>query len=249
MQYLGGKSRTYSSICTFLESVRKPNQTFVEPFCGACWVTQGMSGNRHASDANQALVNLHKAIQQGWQPPTDVTQDTYSLYAREQNPDDPMTAFLGFGCSFAGKWFGGFARSNDRNYASNAKNSLMKKAPRLACVKFSHRQYQRVDVSGALIYCDPPYDNTTGYGAVGEFDSGGFWATMRDWAARNTVVVSEYAAPADFVCVLEIGTKTDMHTKSGKAKRIEKLFMHESQAPHNLRVVPDLFRDATKGLK
>ena len=37
-------------------------------------------------------------------------------------------SFVGFGCSFAGKWFGGYARSNDkRNYAKMAKNSLNKK--------------------------------------------------------------------------------------------------------------------------
>lgn len=230
MQYLGGKSRTYKEICAFLESVRKPNQPFVEPFCGACWITQGMSGARYASDANQALVTLHKAIQQGWIPPTDITQEVYDSYKTEQNLDDPMTAFLGFGCSFAGKWFGGFARSNDRNYASNAKNSLIKKAPKLKDVKFKYQPYQNVNVSGCLIYCDPPYANTTGYGAVGDFDSDLFWQTMREWVSKgNTVVVSEYVAPDDFVCVVEIGTKTDMHTKSGKEKRIEKLFMHESQ--------------------
>lgn len=131
-----------------------------------------------------------------------------------------------------GKWFGGFARSGDRDYSANASNSLVKKSKKLQEVKFKHQCYDQVNVSGCLIYCDPPYANTTGYDAVGEFDSNKFWSAMRDWSTQNTVVVSDYAAPDDFVSVLEIGTKTDMHTKSGKEERIEHLFMHKSQVTY-----------------
>lgn len=229
MRCLGGKSRTYKEICAFLESVRKPNQPFVEPFCGGCWVTQGMNGERYAADANEALITLYKALQQGWVPPSEVSQEIYDSYKSKQDSSDPMTAFVGLGCSFGGKWFGGIARSKERNYASNAKNSLLKQLPKIQQVKFKWSRYDNVTVKNCLVYCDPPYANTTGYGAVGQFDSQQFWQHMREWATKNTVVVSEYTAPEDFVCVLEIGTKTDMHTKSGKEDRIEKLFMHESQ--------------------
>lgn len=229
MQYLGGKSRTYKEICAFLESIRKPNQPFIEPFCGGCWVTQGMSGSRYASDANEALIVLYKALQSGWVPPSDVSQELYNSYKAKQDLSDPMTAFVGFGCSFGGKWFGGLARSKDRNYASNAKNSLLKQLPKIQQVKFKQQPYFDINVSGCLIYCDPPYANTTGYGAVGQFDSEEFWQYIREWSKTNTVVVSEYTSPYDFVCVLSLETKTDMHTKSGKEVRIEKLFMHESQ--------------------
>lgn len=229
MRYLGGKSRTYKEICAFLESVRQPNQPFVEPFCGGCWVTQGMSGARYASDANEALITLYKALQSGWVPPSDVSQEAYDAYKSKQDLSDPMTAFVGFGCSFGGKWFGGLARSGERNYAANAKNSLMKQLPKIQSVRFKHQPYGNINVSGCLIYCDPPYANTTGYGAVGQFDSEQFWQTMREWSKNNTVVVSEYTAPEDFVCVMSLETKTDMHTKAGKEKRIERLFMHESQ--------------------
>lgn len=230
MQYLGGKSRTYKEICAFLESIRKPNQPFVEPFCGACWVTQGMSNPRYASDANEALITMYKALQNGWTPPSDVSEEYYTNLKTKQDVKDPLTAFVGFGCSFGGKWFGGYARGTEgRNYAANAHNSLMKKKDSLHDVKFKHQSYKDINVNNCLIYCDPPYANTTGYGAVGEFNSAEFWSTMRDWCETNTVVVSEYTAPEDFVCVWSKETKTDMHTKSGKEPRVERLFMHESQ--------------------
>ena len=34
MRYLGGKSKIRKQIATFLESVRKDNQPYYEPFCG-----------------------------------------------------------------------------------------------------------------------------------------------------------------------------------------------------------------------
>ncbi len=106
----------------------------------------------------------------------------------------------------------------------------MKKLVKLQDVKFAHKEFSDVNVSDCLIYCDPPYVGTTGYGAVGEFNTERFWQHCRYLSSNNTVVVSEYVAPDDFVCVWQKKTKTDMHTLSGKEPRIEKLFMHESQA-------------------
>ncbi len=231
MRYLGGKSRTWKDICAFLEGLRKPGQPFIEPFCGACWITQGMTGERYASDANPFLMRLHRAVQDGWVPPTSVSKEEYDKANAARNVEDPLTAFIGFGCSFSGKWFGGYARDGTgRNYAKNAANSILKKASRMGAVSFCNREYIDVTSKGYLVYCDPPYASTTGYDAVADFNSEEFWDTMRGWVKNNTVVVSEYVAPPDFVCVKEILTKTDMRTKIGKEPRIEKLFMHESQA-------------------
>ena len=51
----------------------------------------------------------------------------------------------------------------------------------------------------ALIYCDPPYSNTTRYNKVLPFDTNAFWIKVREWSiAGHTVVVSERTAPNDF---------------------------------------------------
>ena len=48
---------------------------------------------------------------------------------------------------------------------------------------------------------------------------------MREWSKNNIVIISEYVAPNDFNCVLEIPIKTCMNNNSyNKIKRIEKLF-------------------------
>jgi len=75
MYYLGGKMRTAKYIAAHLEAVRQPDQLFVEPFVGGAWVTAQMSGLRLCFDANKYLIALYHALQQGWEPPTRVSEE------------------------------------------------------------------------------------------------------------------------------------------------------------------------------
>jgi DNA adenine methylase len=85
--------------------------------------------------------------------------------------------------------------------------------------------YRECHPKNALVYCDPPYANTTQYDATGKFSSEEFWNTMREWSKTNILFVSEYTAPEDFKCILEINTRTDIRNKAGKMdQRVEKLF-------------------------
>ena len=233
MQYLGGKSKIRKQIATFLESLRKTNQVYFEPFVGGGWVLQEMSGKRVASDGNKALIQLYKSLQQGWIPPDFVSEEEYKQVKLVYDESSPMLAFCGFGCSFAGKWFGGYARSEGkRRYATNCKRSLMKQLPMIQDVKFEHRLFHEWNPKNALIYCDPPYQGTTQYGAFDGFNHELFWQTMRNWVNNgNTVVVSEYNAPEDFVCVKEMTSQMGLSVgnTTNRLNRIEKLFMHNSQ--------------------
>lgn len=225
MRYLGGKSRVGKQLAEFI----LPRQVgpLIEPFCGGLWVTQLFSGARVAADKNKALITLYKSCQLGWEPPTALTEDEYAAYKETQDEDDPMTAFVGVGCSFGGKWFGGYARDpkSSRNYVAEAARSLSKKIAKCRGVYFTFGDYtEHFGGSGATFYLDPPYAGTTGY--KDSFDSARFWADVRDLSKTNRVFVSEYAAPEDFEAVLELETKTDLGTGSNNQKqpRIERLF-------------------------
>jgi DNA adenine methylase len=230
VRYLGGKSKIRKQVAAVLEMLRLPGQTYFEPFCGGAWVLQEMSGPRIASDGNAALITLYRALQTGWAPPGTVPEDEYrAIYARN-DPEDPLTAFSNFGCSFGGNWGAGYARTpNDgRNYASNARNSLLKQLPAIQDVEFRYGVFTDHAPDGMLVYCDPPYKGTTTYGGCAPFDHGLFWDTARFWSMNNTVVVSEYSAPGDFDCIAEFPSK--MGLRSGKSLdqhvRTERLFMY-----------------------
>ena len=235
MRYFGGKSRIAKDIVKYLKSIRQKDQLYIEPFVGGGWVMSLMDGKREAYDKHPYLIAMYKALQNGWIPPKNLTKEEYEYIKNNKDEQPYLTGFVGFGCSFAGKWFGGYAHSKNRNYCLNAHNSILKKMRTMKDVKFECKDYRELNPKNALIYCDPPYQGTTQYGKiVGDFNSDEFWNKVREWSKNNMVVVSEYKAPDDFVEVWRKETKTDIRNKNNKReKRIEKLFIHKSKLNEN----------------
>jgi len=226
MQYLGGKAKIAKRLGAYLRS-RLEGRFFVEPFCGALNITTQMEGPRLAADASPYLFSLYKALRSGWAPPDTLSDEEWRSLKKRKDPSDPMTAFAGYGCSFGGKFFAGYAKNDLRyNYAASAKSTLLKKFARCVDVSFACCSYADLTPgTGHLVYCDPPYADTTAYVAVGRFDSEAFW----QWARKRTelgacVLVSEYKAPPGWHTVWETETKTSLHCANGQEKRIEKLF-------------------------
>lgn len=224
MHYLGGKSRIAKDLASFLESQRTVGQAYLEPFVGGASVLTAMSGQRFAGDSNESLITLYVALQKGWQPPEEVSEEKYAEVKRASNPSDPLTAFCSFGCSFSGKEWGGYARSKAApSYAPKSRRVLLAQKPFLDGVIFRACSYADWSPSGYLIYCDPPYANTTSYRGV-RFDHETFWETMRLWSRTNKVFISEYESPPDFRLAAEF-TYTRGMTKNGKRSvQTEKVF-------------------------
>lgn len=223
MQYFGGKQRIAKGIISFLKNLRKPGQIFLEPFVGSANIIIGMDNPRIGSDFHEDLILLLKAVQDGsFIYPDHITEEQYNSLKHAE--PSALRAFVGHGCSFSGKWFGGYARSGPRNYCRNAANSLRKKSKFFEGIEFSYKDYRDWTPDGFLIYCDPPYKNHTKIHG-NSFNSDEFWDIMRKWSQNNTVVISEYESPNDFICALESTTKTDIRGNSGRFQRTEKLFI------------------------
>ena len=142
-----------------------------------------------------------------------------------------LTGFVGFGCSFGGKWFGGYARNKtNTNYALQSKRSLLKDMASLMKAEFMCKDYHGVPLpSGCIIYADPPYNNTTGYGRE-KFSSKEFWEYTRDVSQNHLMFISEQTAPDDFITVWEKPfTRTLDVNKQNQFKVTEKLFIHKNQ--------------------
>lgn len=87
------------------------------------------------------------------------------------------------------------------------------------------KDYRELEIpEGAIVYCDPPYSDTAGY-VVGAFNSQEFWDWARQVGKTNPIYISEYTAPEDFKCVLEIDHRSALAVNSKKS--VEKLFTYE----------------------
>lgn len=227
MRYLGGKERIANKICSFLESVRRPGQEFVDLTVGGCSIISRMGYPKKGYDVHKALITLYNALSGNLiELPDTVTLDDYKL-AKNYDDENPLKAFIGFGCSFSGKYFGGYARSKrGDDFVKNAKNSLIKKFKTLKNVHFICDSLFNYNENNKLIYIDPPYQGTTKYSVNFDYDK--FWNKVRELSKQNDVYVSEYNAPEDFECVLEIPKKLGLRkNEGGQIITTEKLFKYK----------------------
>lgn len=225
MRYIGGKSRLGKEISQVLKQYRNPNQLYIEPFIGSAGVFRHMDLPKFGSDLDVDIISFLTALRDGWTPPKHVSEEMYNQIKNNEITCSPqLRGFVAYGCSFGGKKWGGYARGEGRNYAHESHKSAMKLQPRIKNAEFLCCDYSELKPENALIYCDPPYKDVTDYPYLESFNHTKFWNVVRRWSENNTVIISEYTAPEDFVSIWE-KRKTTTIDKKSKVNSIEKLFM------------------------
>ena len=227
---MGGKSRISKQIAEVLNSAIDKDTPFVSLFCGSCAIESKVQADvKILNDKHPYLIAMWQALQNGWMPPDVVTKEEYYRVKANMDENPALTGFVGFGCSFGGKWWGGYAKDKrGDDYCGQAKRGLFKDLVGIQSATFTCLDYRDVEIpDGAVVYCDPPYANTTGY-TVGQFDTNEFWNYMRQLSKRCDVYISEESAPDDFEC---IWSKEKVRTleKSDNVGRVkvEKLFKYK----------------------
>lgn len=173
---------------------------------------------------------MFKGVQNGYELPEHISEEEYKYIRLHKDDDKVLSGFVGFGCSFGGKFFGGYARNKEQtNYALQSKKSLLKDMICLSNAKFVCSDYRDVKIpNGSVVYADPPYANTTTYQGQ-KFDSEAFWEYMRQISKHSQVFISEQTAPEDFKCIWEKPfTRTLDRNKENQFKVVEKLFTYKS---------------------
>ena len=227
---MGSKNRIAKYILPIMLAEAEKNNitTWVEPFVGGANMIDKVpeSYTRIGYDLNEhtiaAMLGIRDFVDQ---LPSEVSEQYYKDIKKA--PAHPVTSWVRYECSFGAKFENGFARNNQgTNYALCGKNLAIKQSPKIQSVEFICASYKDVKVENSLIYCDPPYQGTTGY-KTGTFNHEEFFQWCRDMKAKgNIVFVSEYNAPDDFEVVWqgEIKTNFSSQRKEATHKAVEKLF-------------------------
>lgn len=241
----------------FLHEVWEKNDNLVgymEPFCGSLGVLKNMtdieSKNIVANDYHADLIEMWNEVQAGvFEYPSSISEKEY-LEAKQMKSPSAYKAFVGFGMSFGGRYFGAYSQKylngKKEDFCKEMVNSLTRTAPKIQSVKFTNKDYRELKPKNMLVYCDPPYAYSKypikyrrDVKKYDEFDNAEFWDVVRDWSKINVVLVSEMTAPEDFVEVWNLeryrsaaqSSKTRFSAKSEKPSathNMEKLFAHKS---------------------
>lgn len=228
MKYVGSKNRIAKYILSIMLRERKPKQWWVEPFVGGANMIDKVEGARIGADLNphviSALISIRDFVHELPKSSKEFNEENYKKL--KQGEDHKHKDYIGFACSYGGKWFGGWCRSRgeQRDFVAESYRNAMRQSLKLQGVKFIQSSYQNLKIpKNSFIYCDPPYQGLSGYGEI--FNHEMFW----DWCRAKTieghiVFISEHSAPKDFRCVWEKPSSCTLNHQNVRQKRIEKLF-------------------------
>lgn len=236
MKYVGSKNKIAKQIAPILQSLIEQNNVSVyyEPMCGGLNMMDKIKCKvRVGNDIHKELIAMWTQIQSGWQPPNTISESEYnSVRLHKEKYPDYYVGLVGFCATYGSKFFGGYARGykedgvTPRDIPNEAIRNLLKQAPLVQDVKLICKNYLDItmeSLSGAMIYCDPPYRGTTKFATDG-FDYEKFYNWCRQVAKNNILCVSEYNMPDDFLCIWEKEVTTKLKTNKHE-DRIERLFM------------------------
>jgi DNA adenine methylase len=264
MKYLGGKQRLGKHLSPVLHDLfQKYNSehevqldNYLEPFCGSLGVLKHLTDLGvpiQASDYHPDLICMWKGVQDGSLVfPESVSEEEF-LQVKQLESPNALKAFVGFGMSFGGRFFGAYSQKylgdKKEDFCKEMRNSLNRTRPMIVNVDFTCQDYRVCKPVNAFVYCDPPYrfnkypvKYRTGTKGYDVFDNDEFWEVMREWSKTNFVVISEVTAPEDFVeiwssvCVRSAAqsAKTRNNAKSEVVSEThcrEKLFTRGAKPP------------------
>lgn len=237
MRYQGGKSLSAKGISAAIRERERESNTFVSLFCGSCAVEIKLASDFEqiiCNDIHKYLIEMYRGLQGGFVPPEFVSKEEYRRIREHKDENPALAGAVGFGSSFGGRWFAGYARAKGRNCALETKHALERDKPTLLKMEFTCCDYRDVKIPhGAVVYADPPYKGTTGYSNK-KFDTNEFWEYMRKISEYCFVYVSEQTAPNDFVCIWEKPVRRTLDVnKNNRFTVTEKLFVPCKQARKN----------------
>lgn len=212
MLYLGGKVRLSRYLVPAILNNTAHRGIYWEPFLGGAAVLSRIApyfSSTNGSDIQPDLILMFQALQAGWEPPASISEQEYQ--ALKHSEPSALRGFAGFGCSYGGRFFAGYARAPglSRNFCSGARSVLTRdiqamKGTTLRCLSYECGE----PPSGTVIYCDPPYKGVMGFSGMPRLNQEQFWATAQQWAESGSdVFVSSYEAPGGW-CPIWTGNRT-----------------------------------------
>lgn len=230
MKYMGSKARIAKHILPIMlkEAEALEITKWVEPFVGGGNMIERIPSyfEKIGSDSNPHTIAAMLAVRDFYNDLPDSVDET--VYKNlKGTPSAPIESWIRFVCSVGGKFENGYARDKtNRNYAAEGKRNAMKQSSKIQDVEFICCEYKYLtNISDCLIYCDPPYEGTTGY-KTETFSHEEFWDWCRKMANNNKIFISEYKAPSDFICVWQGNVKTNFSVGRKESTHVatEKLF-------------------------
>ena len=141
IKYVGSKNRLAKDIVPILQSYidKYDITTYIEPFVGGANIIDKIQcETKIGYDNNVYLISMWNALQNGYEPPEDITKEEYK-YVKDHKDEfsKEHIAIVGFCATYNAGWFrryGGSAITKEgkkRNYYQEAVRNIQKQIPNI----------------------------------------------------------------------------------------------------------------------
>ena len=108
MKYMGGKARLAKELFKVMNF--DDSKCYIEPFAGGMNMMQfSKASKRIANDIHPFLIPMWKSLICGWVPPNYSKAEYEKIRQHPESFPAHVVGWVGFNCSYSGKWFGGYA--------------------------------------------------------------------------------------------------------------------------------------------
>lgn len=235
---MGSKNKLSKELVPIIQSfITSETIAYVEPFVGGANIIDKISCDRKIGlDIKVELIELLKYCQLlENRLPQHISEEEYVRVRDNKSEYEKWyVGLVGFCATYSAKWFNGYARSNrpngePRDMSNEAIRNLEKQRVNLVGIEFKAMDYRDLDTSNifdCVIYCDPPYRETTSY-STGEFNHLEFYEWCCKMSKNNVVLVSEYSIEDDrFSVIWEKQSKVGIDSnKVNHSTRVERLYI------------------------
>lgn len=242
MNYIGSKYSIWKYIKDIiLDGYGESYNNYVEPFCGGCnsmmHVKTSFGCRRIASDINPYLIAMFKSLikneSQFYPISRDLYYDAFMAYKNNDFTKFSLSdlGWIGFMAAYRGKFFGGYSgivnskRDGELDFVNISIKSVLKTLDGISDVEFYCCSYDKLNIPlNSIIYCDPPYKGTLGYGYTFNYDEFYDWC-VNETKRGNKVFISEYEIEDErFKEIFSIENKCCLNKNQKLKDRIEKLY-------------------------
>lgn len=248
MKYVGGKhlqAKYYVPVINILlEEFGDSPTTYIEPFIGGGNIFGKVRAKnlvqRIGMDVDCDLIALWGYLRDNPEAPDIIPIDKETYYDVKANPanyEAHFRAYVSIACSYRAKKWGGFARdttdrktNKTRQYSSEAISRIKKDAALLKpndafyCLDYLEIKAESL-ANNTVMYCDPPYANTTGY-REGSFNHEEFWTwvvNLKQTKPETKILVSEFTIPENIPHTILFEKKKDIALIQGSRQITEYL--------------------------
>lgn len=265
MYYLGGKTLIGRKIAGIINKYITDDKPFYSLFTGSGGVEQFINANqKYYNDLHYALKPLYEELKTNWLPSLEecselfnvncfdyhnafkkwridnkhfFTQDNFINYSRRIQA---YLCLIGFGTSFSGKWLESFALTRNDHVLRHCFKGIKKKVFNGLTYNlktFTQNDYKTYhNIHNSIIYCDPPYENVSGY-STGTFNNNEFFEFASMITKQNNIVfISECTCNNnDFIPIASIRFRRGLRTINEKGNVVNELLLaHKSLVEKNI---------------